>query len=173
MRRWVTVAVLIALVVGCSSADPVSITAQEVAPPSSPIVTATTRAVTVSTVTPTTAVTPEPVTSTTSAPAPAKPYLAGLGLEPITLHSPGSGARPLLSWESVETATDYTVLVLDANGEPWWAWSGVGTEVVLGGVDTAAEIGGPTARPGVRWVVFAHDANGQLVGSSPLTSVTD
>lgn len=117
-------------------------------------------------------ITSELATSPTAVSAPPEPYFAGPGLDLVALRSPGSGHRPLLSWEPLESAASYTLLVLDPDGQPWWAWTGEGTAVVLGGVETSAEIGGPAARPGVRWVVFAHDAEGRLVGSSPLASVT-
>lgn len=98
---------------------------------------------------------------------PADPYLEGLDLDLIVLDNPAGNPRPTLSWEGLDEAAYYTVMVLDPDGTPWWAWSGDGTRVVLGGVDTTTEIGGPRATPGATWVVFAFDSNGALVGASP------
>lgn len=122
---------------------------------------------------PTTATTSaEPATTTTIA---SEPFLPGLGLKPIAQTTPtsGGGPRPLLSWEALEGAASYTVVVFDADGSPWWSWQGEATEVHLGGFQTDAEIGGPTAGAGVTWVVYAYDADGLTVGVSPLRALSD
>lgn len=107
-------------------------------------------------------------TATTTTTTPAEPFLPGLGLESITQTTPvaGGGPRPLLSWEPVDGAAAYTVVVFDGEGTPWWSWRGEATEVFIGGFETSFEMGGPRAGPGVTWVVFAYDAEGSAIGVS-------
>lgn len=112
--------------------------------------------------------TTEPATTsapTTTAP---EPLFTAPDLEAIAQVTPtaGGGPRPDLVWEPVDGAVEYTVVVSDAKGAPWWAWFGDSTEVVLGGVDSSAEVGGPAAGPGVTWVVFAFGDDGALIGVS-------
>lgn len=108
--------------------------------------------------------------ATTSAPATTapEPLFTAPDLEAIAQVTPtaGGGPRPDLVWEPVDGAVEYTVVVSDAEGAPWWAWFGDTTEVVLGGVDSSAEVGGPAAGPGVTWVVFAFGDDGALIGVS-------
>lgn len=111
-----------------------------------------------------------PTTSPEVADEPGLPMADGEAIEQMTPKS-GAGVRPMLSWSAVAAAASYTVIVYDADGAPWWSWSGADTEVVLGGVVTDAEIGGPRADTGVRWVVMAFDTEGGLVGTSPRRSV--
>lgn len=101
---------------------------------------------------------------------PGLPMANGVEIEQLTAKS-GGGARPMLSWTPLSAADSYTVVVYDAAGEPWWSWSGSGTEIVIGGVETDVEIGGPRANLGVRWVVMAFDVDQNLVGSSPRRSI--
>lgn len=115
--------------------------------------------------------------ATTSAPtttAP-EPLFTAPGLETITQVTPtaGGGTRPDLVWEPMDGAAEYTVVVSDAEGAPWWAWFGDSTEVVLGGVDSSAEVGGPVAGPGVTWAVFAFGDDGALIGVSPARPIEE
>jgi hypothetical protein len=120
----------------------------------------------------TTTTTDGTITTTTTA---AEPFLPGLGLETIVqaTATSGGGPRPLLAWEPLDGAASYTVVVFDADGSPWWSWQGEETEVHLGGFQTDAEIGGPTAGAGVTWVVYAYDADGLTIGVSPLRALSD
>lgn len=111
-----------------------------------------------------------PTTRAEVADEPGLPMADGTEIEQLTAKS-GGGPRPLLAWSPVADAGSYTVVVYDAEGEPWWSWSGPGTEVVIGGVDTDSEIGGPRADTGVRWIVMSFDANGQFNGTSPKRSI--
>lgn len=119
-----------------------------------------------------TATTTEATTTTTVA---AEPFLPGLGLESITQTTPesGGGPRPLLSWNPINGAAEYTVVVFDAEGTPWWSWRGEATEVFIGGFETAVELGGPRAAAGVTWVVYAYDSDGVAVGVSPLRALDE
>lgn len=101
---------------------------------------------------------------------PGLPVANGVEIEQLSAKS-GGGVRPMLTWTAVSDADSYTVTVYDAEGSAWWSWSGSDTEVVIGGVDTDTEIGGPRADAGVRWSVMAFDIDGNLVGSSPRRSI--
>lgn len=94
----------------------------------------------------------EAITTTEAAPVevedqPGLPMANGVEIELVTPRS-GGGERPMLEWTAVDGAEAYTVAVYDADGAPWWSWSGPETAVVIGGVDTDAQIGGPRQRPG-------------------------
>lgn len=101
---------------------------------------------------------------------PALPMANGVEMVQLTDKS-GGGPRPMLVWEPVAESASYTVVVYDADGAPWWSWAGTDTEVVIGGVETDTEIGGPRAVQGARWSVMALDAEGNLVGASPKRSI--
>lgn len=121
-----------------------------------------------------TAPTPEPDPTATPVPeiadVPALPLANGVAIEQLTARS-GGGTRPVLAWNPVAAADSYSVVVYDAQGAAWWSWAGDDTQVVVGGVDTEANIGGPRADTGVRWSVFAFDTEGNLVGASPKRSL--
>lgn len=113
---------------------------------------------------------PSSTTTAEIADEPGLPMANGVDIEQLTPKS-GGGARPVLSWTAISGAASYTVVVYDAEGEPWWSWAGADTEVAIGGVDTEAEIGGPRASAGTRWVVIGFDADGDMVGTSPRRSI--
>lgn len=115
------------------------------------------------------------VTTVAAAPESTDPFVPGFDTETITQLTPTSGAglRPLLEWEPVSGAARYSVIVFNPDGSPWWSWGGDGTEVILGGVSTDAPIGGPVAKDGVTWVVFAFDADEALIGVSPQRPVSE
>lgn len=98
------------------------------------------------------------------------PMANGVVIEQLT-DKRGGGVRPTLAWSEIAGSESYTVVVYDAEGSPWWSWSGPGTEVVIGGVETDAEIGGPRADSGVRWIVMAFDVDGNMVGTSAKRSI--
>jgi hypothetical protein len=100
----------------------------------------------------------EPAASVT-VPAPAD------GLAPIAVPTgAGGGAQPLLEWEPVSGAASYDVVLYDADGAPYWAWSGETTQVAVG--DGAAD---PTVTAGMTWSVTAYDADGTpLAGATAL-----
>lgn len=152
------------LLVSCSAA-PVA----ETQPPAEPaaVTTTTTTGVAAAVTAPSTV---PATTITTTTTAPTEPAIRGLDLAEIVARSEGDGVHPFLLWEPVLTAATYTVLVMDGEGTPWWSWSGIETEIVLGGVQTEADIGGPARSPGVSWVVFAYDDMERLVGVSPQQS---
>lgn len=68
--------------------------------------------------------------------------------------------RPTLTWPAVAEAAEYQVVVLDANGEPYWSWIGAGTSVPIGGAELGVSTPGPTVAPGFSWTVVAWDVDG-------------
>lgn len=75
------------------------------------------------------------------------------------------GPRPLLAWASVDGATIYDLIVLDAAGSPYWAWSGEDTSVYLGGVENPDAVGAWVFEP-LTWIVTARDGEGQPLAMS-------
>ena len=76
-----------------------------------------------------------------------------------------AGPRPLLTWASVTGAATYDLVVLDAEGRPYWAWTGEDTSVFLGGVENPEAVGAWVFEP-LTWIVTARDATGQPLALS-------
>lgn len=95
---------------------------------------------------------------TTEAPASDTPWLATIG---IVSAASGGGPQPVLEWEAVEGASSYDVVLDDADGAPYWAWSGSDTRVQVG--DGAID---PSVTDGMTWSVSAYDADGALLAGS-------
>jgi hypothetical protein len=80
----------------------------------------------------------------------------------------GGGARPLLGWEPVEGAASYIVVVFTADGDPYWSAVTDQAEIYVGGpVQIPDDNDGPRVADGYTWVVYADDADGALLASSP------
>ncbi len=75
------------------------------------------------------------------------------------------GPRPMLAWDSVDGATTYDLIVLDAEGTPYWAWSGEATGIHLGGVENPDAVGAWVFEP-LTWIVTARDSEGQPLAMS-------
>ena len=75
------------------------------------------------------------------------------------------GPRPLLAWDAVEGAVNYQLVVLDADGTAYWAWSGTETSVFLGGMENPDAVGAWVFEP-LTWVVAAEDPNGATLAMS-------
>ena len=85
----------------------------------------------------------------------------------------GGGARPLLAWEPVVRAAVYYVFVYAETSEPYWAAVTAETEVFVGGPGQIPDgRDGPRIAPGYWWVVYAEDAAGNPVGSSPQAAIS-
>lgn len=79
----------------------------------------------------------------------------------------GVGFRPMLSWEAIEGAGSYFLVVKDDAGAPYWAWDGTETSIPLGGASFPDDIGnGPTIAPGYTWSVSAYAADGTILAIS-------
>jgi hypothetical protein len=93
--------------------------------------------------------------------ASATPDVPGGPVPPVEGATSGGGDQPTLSWDPVEGAVLYSVVVTDAAGEPFWAWQGDGTTATVG--DGAPD---PSVAPDMTWSVDALDAAGDVVASS-------
>ncbi len=83
----------------------------------------------------------------------------------IELAPSDPGPRPTLSWVAVDGAELYQVSVLDANGRPYWAWSGTETEVPLGGMANPDAVGAWVFEE-LTWTVVARDVAGVALAMS-------
>lgn len=93
--------------------------------------------------------------------APGQPQVFELiATEPIA-----AGPRPLLAWEPIEGAAAYDLIVLDAAGAPYWAWTGETSSVFIGGVENPDAVGAWVFEP-LTWIVTARDAEGQPLAMS-------
>ena len=110
------------------------------------------------------------VPATSTAPSDPPQTTSTSGTEPETsdrpLRYPGiattdaePGSNPLLSWTPFDGATLYRVVVLDPDGDPYWAWSGTETAVHLGGSATPTAVGARVFGE-MTWQVSAYDADG-------------
>jgi hypothetical protein len=108
-------------------------------------------------------------TSETTEPAPAGETPIDLTLadvfEPIATDPTEAGPRPLLAWEPVDGAAEYQVVVLGADGEPYWAWSGTETMINVGGNAEPLAIGA-WVHESMTWTVSAHAPDGEVLGLS-------
>jgi hypothetical protein len=85
----------------------------------------------------------------------------------------GAGETPTFEWEPVEGAAAYRLVVLDAEGQPVWAWEGPDTTVALGGVPDRPEgAEGPVPPPGSTWSVAALGGDGHVLAVSPVRSAS-
>lgn len=86
--------------------------------------------------------------------------IGALGSIELTTDESGGGDRPVLSWEPVADAANYRVVVLDADGQPYWGWTTTETELVVGAVERPEGAPGPRIAEGMSWSVIADDADG-------------
>lgn len=85
----------------------------------------------------------------------------------------GGGRRPLLAWEPAEGAAGYTIVVFDGDGSPYWAALTSETQIYIGGSTQIPDGNdGPIISEGYQWVVYADDADGVPIGSSPLRPIS-
>jgi hypothetical protein len=94
-----------------------------------------------------------------------------LGIAEVVLAEPEAG--PVFSWEPVDGAATYRLVVLDGDGRAYWAWEGPDTTVALGGGTEAwpKGSGAPHAGEGYTWSVSALAADGTPVGISAAAPV--
>lgn len=83
----------------------------------------------------------------------------------ITLSPTEPGPRPTLSWTDVEGAALYQLTVLDADGVPYWSWSGTETAVPLGGMANPDAIGAWVFEE-LTWMVVARGSDGAPLAMS-------
>lgn len=106
----------------------------------------------------------ESSTTTSGTEAPAVLTLADV-FDAIATDATEAGPRPLLAWTPVDGAAVYQVVVLGADGEPFWAWSGAETSINVGGSDEPMAIGAWVHEP-MTWTVSALGSQGEVLGLS-------
>lgn len=92
------------------------------------------------------------------------------GADPITQTTPtiGGGTRPLLEWDAVDGAALYFVTIYTESGGSYWAAVTEDTKTYVGGPQQISEgRTGPSVADGYTWVVYAEDADGNLLAASP------
>ena len=92
-----------------------------------------------------------------------------VGADPIVQITPtdGGGGRPLLEWESIDGAALYFVTIYTETGSPYWAAVTEETKTYVGGpLQIPAGRTGPNVADGYTWVVYAEDADGNLLAVS-------
>ena len=119
----------------------------------------------------------DPSTTTAAAPSTTPPTsgppqeLADVpGLTEITVTTPpsGNGEHPLLAWEPVDPAASYSLVLTQADGQVYWAWSGVESQIWLGGSNDRppATASGPYMVEPMTLRVFALNADGAVFAAS-------
>lgn len=94
--------------------------------------------------------------------AASEPMFAGLdGTVTLLTETSGGGLRPLLEWEPVDEADHYAAYLYAPNGDVYWAWTGHGTSVHVGGEPQLRDgASGPSVVEEMTWAVMAHDGDG-------------
>ncbi len=113
---------------------------------------------------PSTTTTTEPAETTTPTTEPADDAWSGAFPE-ISLNATEPGPRPLLAWDEVDGAALYQLTVLDADGTPYWSWSGSTAAVPLGGMDNPDAIGAWVFEE-LSWMVVARADDGTPLAMS-------
>lgn len=89
-----------------------------------------------------------------------------------TTPTSGGGTRPLLSWEPVDGAATYLVIVF-AGDAPYWSTITDAAETYVGGARAIPEgVDGPEVSEGYSWAVYAEDENGTPIASSPIRPIS-
>ena len=106
-----------------------------------------------------------PASTTTAAPGEEDlRSLADLGTVDLVDPAP-PGIRPVLAWRPVEGAHRYRVVVLDAEGAPYWGWLGAETTVPFGGAETDDGLLASVFEP-MTWTVTAIGPDGRTLAIS-------
>lgn len=90
-----------------------------------------------------------------------------LVLNPIT----ETGSHPTLNWQPADGAAAYWLVLRDAGGRPYWAWTGTDTSVRVGGGDSASTNQTAALHAEMTWSVAAFDEEGNLIALSDSASV--
>ena len=99
--------------------------------------------------------------------------IPGMAEVVILTPSTDAGERPLLEWQPVEGATDYSLALTADDGGAYWAWRGASSSVWLGGSaeEPPADASGPLLTQPMTLRVVAHGANGQIIAASAPTEI--
>jgi hypothetical protein len=108
---------------------------------------------------------PEPADTAPSSTSPSADEAWSDTFAEIVLSPTESGPRPTLSWAAVDGAALYQLTVLDADGAPYWSWSGTESAVPLGGMDNPDAIGAWVFEE-LTWMVVARGGDGAPLAMS-------
>lgn len=99
---------------------------------------------------------------------------AGVSEVILTTPEEGAGVKPQFTWQALDGATNYIVVVYTPERESYWAWSGAETSVYMGGGDTPPpdDSAGPILSAGMWWTVIGFDANDRMIGNSILKPIS-
>ncbi len=85
-----------------------------------------------------------------------------LHLEPTT----ETGNHPTLSWQPVDGAASYWLVLRDDDDRPYWAWTGSDTTVRVGGGDRSETNQTAALHGEMTWRVAAFDTDHDLIALS-------
>lgn len=106
---------------------------------------------------------PETITTTVAQ----EPAIAGAVLIEQTTPTSGGGTRPLLEWAAVDGAALYFVNIYTETGGSYWSRVTDETNTYVGGpLQIPAGRTGPNVADGYTWIVYAEDAEGNLLAVS-------
>ncbi len=111
-------------------------------------------------------------TTTTTTTTVAEPAIKGADPIEQTTTPSGGGDRPLLEWEPIQGAVTYIVSVFTETGAPYWSAVTTEPRTYVGGAEQIAEgRTGPNVSEGYTWIVYADDADGNLLATSPQRAI--
>lgn len=95
------------------------------------------------------------------------------GIGVVTLRSTAEGGpHPMLAWEPVDGASAYWLVVKDADGVIYWAWTGEATSVRVGGGDSPDLNQTAALHETMTWSVTAIDESGSILAFSDNATVS-
>ena len=91
-------------------------------------------------------------------------------LTPLT----GGGIKPLFSWELVDGAESYSMVLFGPEGDPYWAWQSNDTKIYLGGLTEKPDLGsiGPILYGCMCWITKAYSAEGIPIPAGGFRSIS-
>jgi len=91
-------------------------------------------------------------------------------LTPLT----GGGIKPLFSWEPVDRAESYGMVLFGPEGDPYWAWQGYETKIYLGGLTDTPDLGsiGQILSGCMSWITTAYSAEGIPIAAGGFRSIS-
>lgn len=94
-----------------------------------------------------------------------------LGIDTLALDPAiDDGPHPVLSWQPVDGAASYWLVLHDADGAPYWAWTGTETSVRVGGGDSPDLNQTAAIHNEITWSVAAFDEEENLIALSDVAS---
>lgn len=108
---------------------------------------------------------------TTSAPS-LREMRDALGIDILLLNpTTETGSHPTLSWSPVDGAMSYWLVLRDADGRPYWAWTGADASIRVGGGESSDTNQTATLHEEMTWSVAAFDEEGNLIALSDAASL--